>query len=353
MKICYVASPDIHTDNWLRYFVDYGDEVHIITSSANFQTELQGKVSIHYLKHHQYPQRIINYAMNSIYMLGQVKGLLKDIRPDILHAQYIGDLAVLAAASGFYPFIATAWGSDVLVTPNESLLSKMALKYVLNHADIVTCDGEKILSILQLLSSHPKVIKIYHGVDTSLFKPSITRQDDVVISTRRLEPLYDVGSVIQAVVKVRESYPVKMIVAGDGSQRGYLEDMVSNLKAKQYITFLGSLTREELAKQLGEAGIYTTSSLSDTTSVSLLEAMACGLPVIATNVGENSYWIKNGINGYIVESAPDIAVKLLSMLGNKAEATKMGAINRATIDSCANYCKEMATMREIYGRFIK
>lgn len=247
MRICYVASPSIHTDNWIRYFVNSGDEVHVITSSKTFHTTL--KINIHYLNHIKEYYGIANYFMNAYSMSTQFKKMLYEIKPDILHAQYIGDTAVLAAISKFHPFIATAWGSDVLVTPKESLIAKLSLRYVLNQADIITCDGDSAIKEIKSISNHPTVYKIYHGVDTQLFKPSI-KELNTVISTRRLEPVYDIETLISVAIALPD---VNFLIAGDGLQRNYLESI-----SPKNIKFLGSLCREEIAEQLSKSSIYVT-----------------------------------------------------------------------------------------------
>ena len=127
MKIGYiapVAPGSEHTQRWVRYFAEAGHEVHLILSSDKLSGVGIENVKLHVLKRFGPRIRIVNYLINSIPLVIQFKRLVKDINPDIIHAHQISDLALLGAVNGFHPFIVTPWGSDVLIAPKESKISK-------------------------------------------------------------------------------------------------------------------------------------------------------------------------------------------------------------------------------------
>jgi len=170
MRICFIASPGIHTNPWLKYFADNGHEVHLITTeSSRGSTD---NVKLHLLKRFGPRIRIINYLVNSIPMMLRFKKLIRNINPDIIHAHSIMDTTLLGVVSGFHPFVVTPWGSDVLIVPKQSKFSRWMVRYVLKRADLIACDGEHMMEPLIELGAEPQKIKLtYFGVDTQKFKP--------------------------------------------------------------------------------------------------------------------------------------------------------------------------------------
>ena len=73
----------------------------------------------------------MKYAINALFVLKQIRKLLNKIKPDIIHGHSVRDHAIIAALTGFYPFVVTAWGSDVLIYPKESKIMKYAVQRIL------------------------------------------------------------------------------------------------------------------------------------------------------------------------------------------------------------------------------
>jgi hypothetical protein len=102
MKLCFLASANsIHSYRWIKYFADKGHEIHWISLQKNGFGDLKN-VKFYLLK--QYPIKFLDIIFNAI----PVKKLIKEIKPDILHAHYAGVNGILGALSGFHPFILTA-----------------------------------------------------------------------------------------------------------------------------------------------------------------------------------------------------------------------------------------------------
>ena len=366
MKICYIASPSIHTTRWIKYFADSGHEVHLITTakpSGNI-----GNVKLHLLKRIGPRMRVGNYLINSVPMMLQFKRTLKNINPSILHAHYIMETTLLGAISGFQPFIVTAWGSDVLIAPQESRISRWIVKYVLRRANLITCDAEHIKKPLTQLGADPEKIKIVHfGTDTRKFNPEqrdkrlreeLGIQDSLaIISLRRFEPIYDVGSLIAAIPLVLKEVPkVKILLVEKGSQEAELKELAESLGVSDRVKFVGWIPEDELPRYLASADIYVSTSLSDAgLAASTAEAMACGLPVILTDFGDNRKWVEDGVNGFIIPlKAPEaLAAKIIHLLKDEETRKRFGSINREIIMERNNWEKEMGRMDKLYQELIE
>jgi len=365
MRICYIGSTGIHTRRWVEYFAGAGHEVHLVTSEQEPELDIEN-VTLHVLKRFGPKTRAINYLINTLPLLRQFKRLIKKIVPDIVHAHYIMETAFLGALSDFHPFVVTAWGSDVLVTPRESRMARLIAKYVLKRADLVTCDAEHIQKPLIQLGAAPQKIKlIYFGVDTKKFKP---RQKDeklakelgilnspTVISLRHLEPLYDIETLLASVPLVLEEVPeAKFVLLGRGSLETKLKELSQSLGVSDSVRFVGQVPADEVPQYLTSADICISTALSDAGPGGIIEAMACELPVITTDFGDNRRWVEDGMNGYIIplRSPRGLASRIVQLIRNPDVRQKFGRINRQIIAERNNWEIEMGKMEKLYEKLI-
>jgi len=367
MKICYIADAGkIHTQRWVKYFADRGHEVHLISPSPLGDGDI-GRAELHVLKRFPLQVRIISFPINLLSDIIQTSRLIKKIKPDILHAHYVTECGFLGALSGFHPFVLTAWGSDILIDPERYAFLKTFTKYVLKKAELITCDAEHVVEkLIRLGTKEEKIELIYFGVDTQKFNPE--QRDEklreelgvsnspVIISARTLKPIYDVESLINAIPLVLKEIPdAKFIIAGDGNQRSYLEKLASSLGVSSSVRFVGWVPNDELPKYVASMDIYVSTSLSDAgLASSTAEAMACGLPVVITDFGDNRKWVEDSINGFIVSlrDPETLASKIIYLLRNEDDRIRFGQANRQIIEERSNHEKEMRKVEKIYGELI-
>lgn len=364
MKICYLADAgSIHTQRWIEYFAACGHEVHVISKRSC--RDIEG-VQLHLLK--RLPESSVSAALNLLITVAQVRSWINEIRPDLLHSHYVLDYGSYGAFSGFHPFVVSAWGTDVLVDPEKSRLWKALTKYVLKKADLITCDGENSRSaMIDLGIDGKKMELISHGIDTREFHP--TKRDSglrkalglpecrVVISIRNLMPIYDVGSLIHAVPLVLKKVPDAIfLIGGAGQERYSLMKLAVALGVSDSVIFTGSIPHEKLPGYLASSDVYVSTSLSDGgVAVSTLEAMACGLAVVTTNVGDVRSWVKDGENGFVVptRSPERLAEKIIYLLENTDDLKRFGEINRTIVEERADYRTEMKKMERIYEILVR
>lgn len=365
MKICYIASSaSIHSKRWANFFAKEGYEVHVI--AAKFSGGFDENVTLHSL-----PRLIANKWYLSKYLsLGlwpfSVRRLLKKIKPDLIHAHYVTMSGYLAAFSGFHPFVMTPWGSDILIDPQKSYFFRTLTKYTLKKADLITCDAHHFVEELVKLSAPQEIIElVIFGVDVEKFSPRgkdkrFARKlgilnSPTVISLRNLELQYDLETLVNAIPLVLKESPKAMfLIAGDGTQRECLEKLASPFRNN--VRFLGSLPNDELPKYLALADVYVSTSLSDAgLASSTAEAMACGLPVIVTDFGDNSKWVKDGSGGFVIPmKSPEIlATRIIYLLENIDMRKKFGRMNRLIIEERNNVKKEMEKMDTLYRVLVK
>lgn len=365
MKICYIADgSSIHTQRWINYFAGKGHEIHLIY--WKIRPGYDKTVRIHLLKRFAPKIWPITRYFSFLRWIFQIRKLVKEIKPDVLDAHFIIDNGLLAACSGFHPFIVTAWGSDVLIFPRWKFMWKIVAGFVLKQANKVVCNSEVLKQgIIELGTSPDKIAKFSHGINTKHFNPK--RADEAlkeklgtvgfptVISIRHLRPLYNVEMLVKAIPLVLERAPqTRFIIGGDGEQKSYLENLATTLGVSRNTRFIGYIPHDELPGYLASSDIYVTTSRSDSSSQSLLEAMACELAPVATDLPANREWIIDGENGFIVpqDDYQAMAEKIIFLVKNKEIRQKVGVINRQIIEDRVQQEKEMGKVEKLYEELI-
>ena len=192
------------------------------------------------------------------------------------------------------------------------------------------------------------VVHIPGGVDTIVFKPALpgAASFDRILFIGRLDYMKGVHVLIKAFSKIWKQYPyLHLDIIGDGPDKDKLKRMCVDLCIDNFISFHGTVT--ETVKYLHKSRLFVLPSLSEGFSNVILEAMACGLPVVAANVGGTPDIIQNGINGLLVEpDSPDqIFDAVMKIINNRDMAKKLGAEARKTVEN--NF-----SMEQIADRYI-
>lgn len=370
MKICFVANAEsIHTVRWINYFINKGHEVHLISHKGRdidgvifhkLITFGNAKITTEKIR----PVDLLSFAVRAI----QTRRIIRKIKPEIVHAHNVILSGFYASISNFHPIVITAWGTDVLIAPKKSFLLKKIAKYVLKNADIITCDGLNTKdAMIELKAYTEKINIIYFGIDTK--KNHSSQRDEklreklninnspALISIRSFNPVYNIETLIRAIPFVLTEIPdAKFIIAGTGPGENNLKELVTSLQIEKNTIFTGSLAADDIPKYLASSDLYVSTSLSDSgLAASTGEAMACGLPVIVTDVGGNREWIRNSENGFIipVKDSKILAEKIICLFKDKSLMKKFGIISRKIIEERQDYYKEMEKMEKICKGLIK
>jgi L-malate glycosyltransferase len=362
MKIFFLAGANsIHSYRWIKYFADKGHEICWISLAPLTAGEAVRNISFYEIP--QFPIKILSIFKAII----RTRKLIKEIKPEVLHAHYAGIYGLIGALSEFHPLIVTAWGSDILISA-KSKVQGLFIKFILSKADLITCDGENTRAAMINLGVRTQKIKtIFFGVDIKKFKPGQQNEklkkklavsySPIVIFLRGSNPGYDAQTLIKAIPIILLKIPnTKFIIAGGGEKGDYLINLAKSLKIIGATRFIGQIPNEELPQYLNLADVYVCTSLSDGgISISTAEGMACGLPVVVTDSGDNKKWIEDGKGGFVIPKKNHriLAEKVIYLLKNRKVGLKFGKINREIIEAKNNYYKEMQKMENIYTKLFE
>lgn len=370
MRICFFAGPEsIHTKRWVSWFAQKGHDVHLVFPESPFSPQ---NIKINGVSMHSF--RTMPIISSKSHLLVQpldhwrIKHIIKMIKPDILHAHYLVNYGFRAACSGFHPFVLTAWGSDVLVTAKASKISKWEVNFALRRADLVTCDADHMVGeLVNMGIESDKIEIVYFGIDTHKFYPKQRSEkpkeelgilnSPVIISLRSLRPIYDIVSLVNSIPVVLKEVPeAKFVIAGEGPQEKKLKSLAISLGVSDSIKWVGFIPNDDLPQYLTSADIYVSTSLADAgLAASTSEAMACGLPVVITDFGDNKKWVENGVNGFLVplRNPETLASKIIWLLKNEDKRRQFGKANRQLIEDECNWEKEMGKMEILYNELIE
>jgi glycosyltransferase involved in cell wall biosynthesis len=362
VRICFVSEGiSIHTQRWVNYFAKKGHDVHLICWRV-----LPGydkNVHIHLLT--RFPPKTWNLSLypSALFWIMQVRQLIKEIKPDVVVGFYLTGMGYISARSGFQPVVVVGIGSDILIEPKRNLLWKFHARYAIRKADLIVCLAPILEEEISRLGVDPnKVRTILIGVDTEKFQPlpgdkklryslGIGMSQPIVISTRSLYPIYNVGTLIKSIPLILKEIPeAKFIIAGKGKQQGHLEKLAQELGVSSSVRFIGWVAHDRLPEYLALADVYVSTSLSDGASNSLLEAMACGIVPVVTDIPANRGWVTDGENGFVVPPGDTAALaeRIVYLIKNKEIRETFGKIGREIVKQRAEYAREMEKMEMIY-----
>ncbi len=341
-----------HLKRWAAYFSDNGYDVFTLSleRATDFPTRYR-KCWVPGLL-----PGFIRYPL----AVPQVRDVVATFKPDIINAHFLPNYGVIAALIRKKPWILSTWGSDIMMLPEKSPFHMKRTRYVLERASFITSDAEVMTKRLTELGvSHGRILTVPFGVDLSVFTPrggeGISDKPRIV-SCRKLEHVYNVRTLIEAFPIVKAELPdAALTIAGDGSQKKKLVGLAQETGYRDDILFVGDVDHDKLPALLREHNIYVSTALSDTTSVSLLEAMACGLYPVVTNIPANRDWIVDGTNGTRVPpSNPDeLAGAIIAAWRDMPSRIAAKNHNEGIIKKRADWHQNMALVNELFQRIIE
>jgi glycosyltransferase involved in cell wall biosynthesis len=222
---------------------------------------------------------------------------------DLIHAHtaYPDGLAALLFGKAVKkPVLITAHGSDINLYPEESRIGKILVCFALRHCDaVVAVSGDLKNRIEKLGVDRAKVRVIHNGIDIALFSPmdkenavsqkGLSRQDKRILYTGGLLPVKGVGVLIEAmsILAISRNDIEMVLVGADKKGRTDREfiHMAKNIGLQEMVIFVNKVRNTEIPLWLAASDVFVLPSLSEGFGLSLVEALACGKPVVSTTCG--------------------------------------------------------------------
>ena len=312
-----------------KMLAERGHEIHFITSSVPFRlNKIYPTVFFHEVEVNNYS--VFQYPPYDIALASKMADVIKEEKLDVLHVHYAIPHAVCAVLARDMcgeniSIVTTLHGTDISVLGEDSTLQQ-AIKYGIDRSDIVTTVSDSLkLETYERIKTTKPIETIYNFVDEDVFHPmdgsklkrefGIREDERVLIHVSNFRKIKNIPNIIDAFMKVREAMPAKLLLVGDGPEKHRIMDKVKAMPYKSDVLFLGK--QENIAELFSISDLKLLLSEKESFGLVLLEAMACGVPGIGTNIGGIPEVIDHGMNGYIVElgdvdAVAHYAIELLS-----------------------------------------
>ena len=307
--------------------------------------------------------RILQFPIFMICFLLKAFRVSKD--SDIIHSYWsvAGLIAIITGAARKTPVVLNIWGSDIIFTKVPVI--SFFYKLFLNQADAIVCESQHFKKQLTDFGIPWDLISVVpNGIDLDQFKPSnnISLRNKLGLSQHH-KIFLTIGSLIhrkghiyliEAVPHIIKNFNnVHFIIVGEGEFRKNLEERIHHLKISSYITLAGYQKPSSIAEWLNVADVFILTSLLEGNPNVILEAMACGIPVISTSVGGIEGMIQEGENGLLMpaKSSTSLAEQANKILQNDELKINLGQNARKTIlNNYGDWKKQSQLLLNVYQK---
>lgn len=291
-----------------------GHSVHFITYAQPMRLDrFQDNIYYHEVETPVYP--VFEFNLYPLALAGRIIDVVRYENLDVLHVHY----AIPHAISGYLAreilnatrplkLITTLHGTDITLVGLEPSFHPL-VKFSLERSDIVTAvSGDLREKTRQNFGPDLPIRVIPNFVDTSLYKPAtcqpLSQQlrkegEFILMHLSNFRPVKRISDCVRILAEVREKVPAKLVLVGDGPDRAETERLSRELGIAEHVVFLGK--QSALPEILSIADIFLLPSQQEAFGLSALEAMSCGVPVVATNIGGIPEVVSHGETGYISE----------------------------------------------------
>jgi glycosyltransferase involved in cell wall biosynthesis len=301
-------------------------------------------------------------------LLPQLQSVLEELQPALVHAGPIQSGGYLAALANFHPMLLMSWGSDLLVESRRDSEWKQATEFALLKADAFFCDCDTVRKRADRFRvfSDSQVVQFPWGLKRGAFSPMgplpagdrfLRRAGTTTfIYTRSYDPLYGTDILLDAFAKAHSANrSLRLLLLGSGSQSQGVRSYVQAHDLNDAVFMMGSQPTEELPMWFRAADAYVSCARSDGTSISLLEAMATGLPVLVTDIPSNREWVAEPENGWLAPpgSAEGVADRMLRVARLAPQERKaISECNQRVVAERADWDKNFTRLLEMYERLV-
>jgi L-malate glycosyltransferase len=347
---------------------DYNPYIHndVIESIKN----IKGLTIVRYFPIRYFKNRFLKVLFLLFHLIAGpylVRKKYNEYQCDLIDAGYVQRDGIVAALAGIENFMLTTWGSDVLILPNKNKILELLTRFTYKRAKLIYSDNEVVRSeVLRLckIEKGKAVVFPQLGIDTNNFCPDrfsketlrvlgCDKSDLVIVSTRNFEPVYNVLMLVDVINELRNLVNVsfKVVLIGSGTQLETIKKKIFGLGLEDYFVIPGYVPNDKLPSILASSDISVSTSLSDGTPLSMLEAMASGLPLVMTDIPSYYEWVSDGKNGFFVslDSPRLMAEALAKLLESKELRKKMGELNRSIAVNRAEITNNYKKLEKCYS----
>jgi glycosyltransferase involved in cell wall biosynthesis len=317
---------------------------------------------------------------DGLHLLNDLKRVIAQVKPELVHAGPLQRSAFLAARAGFHPLVSMSWGYDLLHDANINSAWRWATRYTLQRSDAFVGDCNTIRDLaISYGMRKERIVTFPWGIDLASFnvetlephKERTGRHSNVqttddhdsrqllpgnmptfnLLSTRSWEPIYGIDVIARGFSLAAKKRPeLRLTLLGGGSQYAPVRQILLVGAAFNKVEFPGQVSYAELPWHFKQADLYIGASHSDGTSISLLEAFATGTPAIVPDIPGNREWVTQGENGWLFPDgdAEALASTIVYAVDHRQDLAEMGRRARLLAEERADWEKNFPMLEKAY-----
>lgn len=337
MRILFLSDlNNVHTKKWVAGFSKRGCIVcafGLAKVEGDFYKDLKN-VSVESLTFTELGDKSTFSKIQYLKVVQRLKKIYKEFKPDIVHSHYATSYGLLGSFVKHEPYLISVWGFDVYEFPNASPIHKAILKRNLRKATHLFSTSHDMAEETKKYTNK-KIDVIPFGVDTQLFKP--IKQEESKAYTigivKTLEENYGIDYLIKSFARICVKYPkkqLKLLIVGRGREEANLKKLANDLGITDKVEFAGFVDNSLIPTLLNQMNIVVIPSFIESFGVAAVEASACEIPVIASNVDGLPEVVIDGETGLLCEpgNVKSITDKIDQLIKNPKMAKLMGENGR-------------------------
>ena len=361
MKLLILSDANsIHTRKWSKSLKDKGLNIKLFTlfkpKNDILEDYKKNNIEVFYsdLKPNIRDLRSPNISkLRYLLSLPALLRIIKSYNPSIVHAHYASSYGFLGILSRFRPLIISVWGSDVYFFPRKNKFYAFLLRHILIKANIVCSTSKVMKNLIERNFSIRNVHVVPFGVDTSYFKPKISKNIDFAVGTiKSIEDHNGIDCLLEAahILINQRNKNIKFKIIGDGTLRKAMEKKASDLDLNEKVKFYGSISHDKVSSYYHKLSIFIAVSTRESFGVSVLEAAACGIPSITSNVGGLIEVNSNNETGLIIPANNpfELAEAINKLHSDMNLRFKLGINARKRVQKYFEWSKNVNQMIGIY-----
>jgi L-malate glycosyltransferase len=349
-----------------KMLADNGHEVHFVTSSIPFRLEkFHSNIFYHEVEVNQYS--VFRYPPYDLTLASKMAEVAKRQQLDLFHVHYAVPHAVCAVLAkqmvgNGLKIVTTLHGTDITVLGHDSSLREM-IKFGIEQSDAVTAVSNQLAAETKELLNPDNEIKTIYNFTSVVNDPTsqieklrniygISEDEKVIAHISNFRPVKRLPDVIASFERIVEKMPAKLLLIGDGPEAGYIARLVREKRLEDKVLFLGK--QDNVAELLAITDLALLLSEKESFGLVLLEAMACGVPVIGTSIGGIPEVIEDGYNGFLCElgDTESVAQKAIMLLNDDEMYKAMSRHALATVESKFHRAQIMKKYEDVYYEMI-
>lgn len=322
-----------------KLLAEKGHEIHFITYDMPFRLgQFHQNIRYHGVEANRYA--VFKYPPYDLALASRMAQVAKAQKLDLLHVHYAVPHAIAAVLAkqmvgDHLKVVTTLHGTDITVLGEDPSLRDV-IRFGIEASDMVTAVSHSLTRQTYDLFSVEKPIEcVYNFVDTRVYYPRdvstirpkcITQPNEkLILHISNFRAVKRPEDVVRIFAKIQEKVPARLMLVGEGPELSKVVGLVEELNLQSKVTFMGN--QDEVAQLISLADLFLLPSSKESFGLVALEAMACGVPTIASNAGGLPEVVEHGVTGFMTD------------VGN--------------VDEMANHAIHLLTDSELYTSFVR